>query len=80
VIQLTLLEAQAAIVPQPDGVRLLVVSDPSSGIQVVIPFPEDAAKAIGGQLASGVAVASRIGALPDIPGLIRTDPDGNGSS
>jgi hypothetical protein len=79
VIQITLLEAQAAIVPQPSGVRLLVVNDPGSGIQVVIPFPEEAAKQIGGQLASGVAIASPIGALPDdIPGLIR--PGRNGGS
>jgi len=79
VIQITLLEAKAAIAPQPNGDRLLVVDDPASGIRVVIPFPEEAAKAIGGQLASGVAIAAGLHDLPEIPGFSSGPRNGNGS-
>jgi hypothetical protein len=59
-IQLLLNEAQVHIQPGENGVKVVIATDPKSGIQVVMPLPEQAAKSIAAALGSGLIVASEM--------------------
>lgn len=59
-IQFLLAEAQVQVQAGDNGTKVLVASDPRSGIQVVMPLPEDAARSVAAALGSGLIVASHL--------------------
>ena len=56
-IQFVLTEAQVNVEPQPNGLKVVTVTDTRSGIQVVIPLPPDSARTIGASLSTSLYVA-----------------------
>ena len=56
-MQITMDTAQVNVAVQPNGVKLLVVTDVKSGIQVLIPLPPESARTIGAALSTRLNVA-----------------------
>jgi len=59
-IQFVLGEAMVQVQQGENGVKVMIATDPASGIQVVMPLPEEAARSIAAALGSGLIVASNL--------------------
>jgi hypothetical protein len=62
-IQIMFGESQVQVQAGSDGSKVLIALDPKSGIQVVLPMNEEAARIVSASLGSGLIVASALPAV-----------------
>ena len=59
-IELTMTEADIGIGDAPNGMKCIAATDRRSGIRVIIPLDDQAAKAVALKLSSGLILATKV--------------------